>query len=201
MLHKDVTEISFTHRFDIFSVIKNILKNDLVQHFSLNLVRPDGEMLFFSGTPSHAFEICNKGFGDFDGIISPENYQNKEFYWWKDAGHKAYQDEIQYIRRCMLNLHDGFMLVRNFDDFYFMYSYAFKKHIEGVDILVEKELNTFLQMGDTAYMKLRDIYRGYCGNYFPPKIKQFYPFEGGAPRQRKTNNPSDNNIILFDTNK
>jgi len=197
MLHKDVTQISYAHRYDIFSVIKNILKNDLIQHFSLNLVRPDGEMLFFSGTPSHAFEICNKGFGNYDGIISPENYQNHELYWWKDASHKKYQNEIEYIRKGILKLHDGFMLVRKFNDFYFMYSYAFKKNYENIDKLVKDEINTFLQLGDVAYMKLRDIYKGYCGNYVPPKIKRFYPFQGGVPCNRIENKSSDNNIILL----
>ena len=120
--HKDVTEISYRHKYNIFRVMQDIIGYEIVQHFSLNLVRPDGEMSFLSGTPSHAFEICNRGLGEYDGIISPQYYANQEFYWWKDAAHKAYAEDIQHVRKGILNLHDGFMLVRKIDSFYFVYS-------------------------------------------------------------------------------
>lgn len=200
MLHKDVLEISYRHSYYIHNVIKKTMGYELVQHFSLNLVRPDGEMLFLSGTPSHAYEICSRGLGKFDGIISENNYTNHEFYWWKDAAHKARAEDIQYIRNKVLNLHDGFMLVRNFDNFYLVYSFAFKTELPNVSSLVINNINNFLKMGDDSYMLLREEYKQYCGIYTPPIIKRFYPFVGGKPKKILTldKHLEDNsNIILF----
>lgn len=203
MLHKDVSGISYKHYYNVHNVIKKTMGYDLIQHFSLNLVRPDGEMLFLSGTPSHAHEICSRGLGEFDGIISENNYTNYEFYWWKDAAHKAYADDIEYIRNKVLYLHDGFMLVRKFDDFYLIYSYAFRKEINDANSLVVNNINNFLKMGDDAYMLLREQYEQYCDKYTPPVIKQFYPFLGGKPINRKTvktTSSEHSNIILFPQN-
>src|SRR5262245_38660084 len=112
MLHKDVLNISFMHYYQIKKVFSDILGLDGIEHFSLDLVNPSGEMLFISGTPQHAFEICSRGLGKYDGIISPAYYENFEFYWWNDAAHKAYAQKIKNIREGYLGLRNGFMLVR-----------------------------------------------------------------------------------------
>ena len=76
MFHNDVVNISFAHHHQIKTVFSDILGIDGIEHFSLDLVNPAGEMLFFSGTPQHAFEICKRGLGKYDGIISPNYYKN-----------------------------------------------------------------------------------------------------------------------------
>ena len=58
MLHPDIHTISYKHRYQIKKIFGEILGTDGVSHFSLDLVRPDGEMIFFSSTPAHGFEIC-----------------------------------------------------------------------------------------------------------------------------------------------
>ncbi|MFT3741396.1 MAG: hypothetical protein QM752_01745 [Gammaproteobacteria bacterium] len=183
-LHKNVSTLSFVHRYQICAVFKQILGIHDIEHFSLDLVRPDEEMLFLSGTPSHGYEICKRGYAQYDGIISPEYYQKHEFYWWKNACHKKYADKIAEIREGVLNLKYGFMLVRKWNDFYLIYSFATKRHNLDFQSKVVNNINELLRMGDFAYMELRNIYAEYCGDFTPPVIDTFYAFQGGEPPAR-----------------
>src|ERR1700733_9945921 len=146
LLHKDILYISFKHRRIIKKVFDDILGIDGIEHFSLDLVNPNGEMLFFSGTPQHAFEICKRGLGKYDGIISPTYYQNFEFYWWNDAAHVAYSDRIKKIREGYLGLKYGFMLVRKWNNFHLIYSFATKQSNPHFQSLVINKINSFLKM-------------------------------------------------------
>jgi hypothetical protein len=186
MLHSDVLNISFAHHHQIKTVFGDILGIDGIEHFSLDLVNPVGEMLFFSGTPQHAFEICRRGLGKYDGIISPKYYKNFEFYWWSEAAHKAYADKIKKIREGYLGLKHGFMLVRRWNNFHLIYSYATKQSDPHFQSQVINKINSFLQMGDYAYSRMRETYSIYSGNYEPPLIEKFYSFAGGKPPARYT---------------
>ena len=203
MLHKDVLNISFLHRHKIKSVFGDILGIDGIEHFSLDLVNPNGEMLFLSGTPQHAFEICNRGLGQFDGIISPTYYENNEFYWWDDAYHKAFSSEIKKIREGYLGLKHGFMLVRKWNDFYLIYSFATKNSSHNFRMKVINKLDSFFKIGDYAYTMMRDVYGTYCSGFEPPVIDKFYNFEGGKPISRFNKNlisSCNNNKILKNNN-
>ncbi len=191
-LHKDILTISFKHRYQIRSVFKEILGLCDIQHFSLDLVTPSSEMLFFSSTPSHGYEICKRGYGQYDGIISPGYYENFEFYWWENTSHKAFSDKIAAIREGILGLRHGFMLVRKWNDFHLIYSFATKSKDHHFQSMVLNNVNELLKMGDFAYMEMREAYAGYCGEYTPPSIEQFYGFKGGMPPARYTKDYKQN---------
>ena len=210
MLHSNVLNISFEHHHEIKTVFGDILGIDGIEHFSLDLVNPAGEMLFFSGTPQHAFEICRRGLGKYDGIISPTYYKNFEFYWWSDAAHKAYSDKIMKIREGYLGLRHGFMLVRKWNNFHLIYSFATKKSDPHFQSQVINKINSYLQMGDYAYSRMRETYSIYSGESEPPRIEKFYSFEGGEPPARYTSNFSlqnqqerenSNSLIIVDFNE
>ena len=55
------------------------------------------------------------------------------------------------------------------------------------------KINTFLRMGDHTYSLMRETYTIYTNNYEPPLIEKFYPFEGGPPPERYTENFSSKN--------
>lgn len=188
MLHNDVLNISFTHLHQIKTIFNDILGIDGIEHFSLDLVNPMGEMLFFSGTPQHAFEICRRGLGKYDGIISSTYYENFEFYWWSEAAHKAYSDKIKKIREGYLKLKHGFMLVRKWNDFHLIYSFATKQSSPHFQSQVINNINSYLRMGDYAYSRMRETYSIYSGEHEPPLIEKFYSFEGGKPPARYTEN-------------
>jgi hypothetical protein len=185
-LHPDIMTISYKHRYEIKKAFNFILGIYTLDHFSLDLVRPDGEMIFFSATPSHGYEICSQGYGPYDGAISPEYYENFEFYWWKDVRHKAFSDEINYIREVKHGFKHGFMLVRRWDDFYLIYSFSTKSQDPYFPTLIINKLNELLEAGDSIYNQMRPVYREYTGRYSPPHIDHFYPFEGGEPIPRYT---------------
>ena len=108
----------------------------------------------------------------------------------------------------MLGLKHGFMLVRKWNDFHFMYSFATKSPNTFFEDVVLKNLNEFLKLGDQAYMRLRNLYANYCGRFEPPIIEQFYPYIGGMPPARYTrdfpahnmliNHPPSNKVIVVD---
>ena len=185
--HKEVLTISYKHRFEIKKFFKHVLGLYSIDHFSLDLVSPEGEMIFFSGTPSHGYEICSRGFGEYDGAISPDYFKAYEFYWWKDVVHRRYHDEINYIRDIKHQFKHGFMLVRHWNDFYMIYSFATKSHQGEFPSVIINQLNHLFRLGDDMYNEMRDIYADYTGRYYPPKIMQFYPFQGGAPVARYDN--------------
>lgn len=203
MIDKMALETSFRYRLKIQKVFKEILGLHEIDHFSLDLVTPDEKMIFFSGTPSHAYEICNRGYGEYDGIISPENYHNYEFYWWANASHKKYRKQIENIRSGLFGLRNGFMLVRNIDDFYLVYSFATKSKNPLFQTNIINTLNDLLKIGDWVYEEMRSDYQNYTGVYIPPKIGIFKPFKGGKPEAIYTKDyyegcaSKKNNIVLL----
>lgn len=195
--HKEVLNISFRHKYQIKKVFKNILGLYNIDHFSLDLVMPSGEMVFFSGTPSHCYEICRRGYGQYDGIISPDNYENYEFYWWENTYHEKFSDKITQIREGVLGLKNGFMMVRKWNDFYFIYSFATKHRDLKFQSMIVNNINKLLEIGDFCYTEIRQIYAEYTGDLEPPGIEKFYPFEGGRPPPRYTENFLLKNEVLI----
>lgn len=186
LFHKDLLKILYSSYYQTKKIVDEIRGLYDVDHFSLDIVDPTGKMLFFSGTPAHGFEICKQGYGEYDGIISPEYYKSYEFYWWKNASHKKYADKIEQIRHNILGLRDGFMLVRCWNGFYIIYSFATRKKNNDFQSQVVNNLNKYLEIGDYIYGNLKDEYAQYCPEFSPPVIEKFYPFEGGKPPARYT---------------
>jgi len=187
---------------EINRCFKDILGLNGIDHFSLDLVNPAGEMTFFSSTPAHAYEICHRGLAPYDGIISPQHYENNEFYWWESAHHKAFSKKIQDIRQNVLKLKNGFMLVRQWDNYYIIYSFATKAKTTKVELnsFIVNNLNKYLEMGDYAFNNLRHLYAEYLDKE-TPKINQFFGFKGGKPVPRYTHHHNEqtnslhNNVI------
>ncbi|MFN3234784.1 MAG: hypothetical protein ACE365_05180 [Gammaproteobacteria bacterium] len=187
MLHQEAGNISFRHQFEIRNALKDALGYLGIIHISMDLVRPDGEMIILSGTPSHAYEICSRGYDRYDSTISPEYYQNHSFYWWYNVEHKGCGREINYIRRVKLGFFYGFMLVRRWDDFYLVYSFAAGRKEANFIEKAYDSLNDLLRIGDEIYMNLRGLYAQYTDEFVPPLIDQFYPFVPGKPIPRYSN--------------
>jgi hypothetical protein len=93
------------------------------------------------------------------------------------------------------------MLVRHWNNFYIIYSFATHRKNSDFQSMVVNNLNQFLEIGDYVYSNLRDEYTKYCFNFEPPIIEKFYPFVGGTPMPRYTKNykePDRNNVIFVD---
>ena len=201
MIDKLACDISYIHKYKINHIFNDFMGLYDIHHFSLDLVDPSGNMIFFSKTPSHAYEICKRGYGDYDGIISPKYYTKNEFYWWEDAHHEKYSRKIQNIREGIFKLKNGFMLVRNINGFYLLYSFATKSNSPKFKTNVVNNLNELYKIGDWAYSQLKDEYQLYVKHYIVPSIDKFNPFVGGKPKPTYTNSYKNSklksNVILL----
>jgi len=197
VLHPDILTISYRHRAVIRRAFSDAIGFQNIIHFSLDLVRPDGQMIFFSSTPSHGYEVCSKGYGAFDSTISPEYYQNREFYWWSDVRHKRFSREIEYIKRVRHGFRSGFMMVRHWDDFHFVYSFAFNKAAPDFIEQAEDNRDQYFALGDHVYNLMRPVYFNYTDDYVPPKVNHFYPYQGGKPHHHLSQSPVSERTLLL----
>jgi hypothetical protein len=197
MLHPDILTISYRHRYEIKNSLKDVLGLLGIAHFSLDLIRPDGQLLYFSGTPSHGYELCSRGYGAFDATVSPHYYKNNEFYWWHDVTQGKFSQEINYYRQERFGFTYGFMMVRYWDDFYMIYSFATRvKSPQFVDD-VNDNLDTLFEAGDYLYNSMRELYSEYTENFTPPIIDKFYPYQGGRPVARMSRYRKSSHGILL----
>jgi hypothetical protein len=196
MLHRDVLTLSYKFRYEIMRALDGVLGYLGLTHFSLDLVRPDGEMLFFSGTPSHGYDVCVRGFGGYDSTIAPESYQNHSFYWWDQVQHTRFGREINFIKKVRHHFECGFMLVRYWDGFYLIYSFASDHSGPDYQNSILEARDQLLQAGDHVYTLLRDIYSEYAGAFVPPLIHTFYPFIDGKPCLRISPFKKRNGLFL-----
>lgn len=197
MLHKDALKISYQHRYKIKTVFKEVLGIYDIHHFSLDLIDPSGKMVFLSANPSHGYEICARGYVPFYGPILPDYYQTYEFYWWRDVRHKAYAEQIEHIHS-KHGFRHGFMMVRHWNDFYLVYSYATRSDDLHFTSLVVNKLNELFGLGDHIYNEMRQVYSEYTEEARPPYIDRFYPFQGGVPMARYSDDyvRSESGILL-----
>lgn len=210
MLHQEALDILYRYNYEIKRICKRFYLKSNFEHLSLYLIQPDGGMVFFSDMPSHTHELCKHQYHQLEGILSEKYYKQFEFYWWRDVIHRPDDIKIESIRSDVVQLQHGFVLVRKWNDFHLLYSFAKTKYDIHFELNVSNRLNTFLKIGDHVYEELRPFYANYIEPYQPPKIETFYPFKGGRPPAYYTKEyfithsgllvpeETENNIIHFD---
>ncbi|ODN40941.1 hypothetical protein [Piscirickettsia litoralis] len=171
MLHEEAHHISYKYAYILRKVLNQILGLYSIDHMSINIQNPENEMIFFSSTPAHAYEICKAGFGSYDGIITPQNFINKSHYWWDDVNHLKFSDEINAIRKRKMKMHDGFVIHHEEDGHHILISCASRSKKNCSDIFTSN-VNEIYQLGIDCYNELIDIYKIYSINHPPPRIQK-----------------------------
>ena len=170
-LHKEILFISLIHYKEIRKIYSEVLRLNAIDHLSINLVNPDGEIVFLSSTPYTGINVCGGKLWLYDISIHPETYENKEFYWWEDCYCKEMKQELQLEKEIKNNLNIGFIISRKVQDFYIMYSFATREKDPDIKEIIKQYKRNFVDMGDYCYSGIKQIYQLYAGPYEVPCIK------------------------------
>lgn len=171
-LHRDILLISLYEYIDIKKAYSAVLRLNAIDHLSINIVNPCGEMVFFSSTPYVDINIYSSDLWLYDASIHPVTYQNKKFYWWDDCYLPKMGKILKQEKERKNNLQCGFVCAKKVENFYLLYSYATKEKDPEIKKVIEEYQTTFVDMGDYCYSRIRTIYEKYAGNYQPPLINK-----------------------------
>lgn len=171
-LHKDILLIALYEYTKIKKAYSAVLRLNAIDYLSINIVNPCGEMIFLSSTPSVDMDIYSGDLWLYDRSIYPATYQNQKFYWWDDCYLPEMAGILKQEKEIKNNLHCGFVCVKQIKNFYLLYSYATKEKDPEIKKVIEEYKNTFIDMGDYCYSRIRTIYEKYAGNYQPPLINK-----------------------------
>lgn len=178
----------------IQTIFEDILKLDSIKHCSIDIFNPKLELLSIN----HLNMFMYKPYHE---IIDPLKFENYEFYWW-DCFNNNLISRIRDSREEFLKLNHGFVLVRKLDDHYLLYSFTTTSNSINLHTKIINNINTYFEMADDAYNKLREIYIAYLTTELP-KITTFYAYVGGSPLARythisdeKTRNRSSTNKVI-----
>lgn len=162
-LHKEALNASYENRYFLKRTFSDVLGIHGINHCSINILSPNDEIMFFSSTPGHAFEICSRNLHHNDPIINPCNFKNKKRYSWYDANSENTLKELELaeIRERVFNFHGGFVLVRNLSGFIIMYSYAFSENSNELEERSYENENVFYAIGDWVCDKIKNLYQQY----------------------------------------
>jgi hypothetical protein len=169
-LHKDILLISLYEYKCIKKAYSSVLGLNAIDHLSINVVNPSGEMVFLSSTPYTGINVCNGDLWLYDSSIHPNTYENKEFYWWDDCYAPKMRTIIKKEKEIKHNLQFGFVFSKKVENFYLLYSFATKEKDPEIKKLIEQYKSTFIDMGDYCYSEIKPIYEQYSGCYQPPTI-------------------------------
>lgn len=179
-LHKDILLISPLNYTRIRKAYKQVLGLNGIDHLSINMVNPEGEIVFLSSTPATGQNVCGTDLWRYDFSIHPEMYENKKFYWWDACYATGMKKVLKFEKETKNKLNCGFICTRKVEDFHLMYSFATREPDLEIRENIEKYQNVFVDMGDYCYGLVRDLYERYSGGYHPPVLNSSnFPKQAG----------------------
>ena len=166
-LHKNILDILFSHKKEILNKLSDIKGLYRLDHIAIIIFNPINEIVIFSITPSVEYNIIVQNLWRQDIAFNP--HQDGTFLWW-DQNPSIQYDEIKKYKEINHNFTNGFNLYRTFENFKFVYSFAFRNKDKNARIYYESIKEKLFLLGDYSYKLIRHIYLDYCPNYEAPTI-------------------------------
>ena len=163
-LHKDALLMSFENQWRIRKIYTEIIGLNEIDHLSINIVDPNGEMSIISYNPSIVYKIFKDGTYLYNGTISPTYYENLDFYTWDQCFDKRFYNEVKNSLQIKNGIDTGIAMIHREFNFHILFSFASKR--KNGDMLADAIENNqqFLKMGFHCLESIKDIYSQYYEN-------------------------------------
>ncbi len=160
-LHKDALLMSFENQWHIQKIYKEIIGLNNVDHFSINIVPPNGEMSIISYSPSIIYKIFNDGSYLYNGSISPTYYEALNFYTWDQCYDKRFYSKIKLSLQTQNGIDTGIVMVHREVGFNILFSFAAKNKKNHLLEQAVENNTEFLKMGFHCLEQIKGIYSQY----------------------------------------
>ena len=160
--------LSFANLNKIKHAYHDALSIGIVDHLSINLVNPEGEILFFSSTPETGYNVCSGDLWKYDYSIHPSMYRRHRWFSWDDCYDDRKKHELTFHKEVQNSLKFGFVVSKPVEDFHLLYSFASKKPINHAN--VRDYIDLFEKAGDTCYKNIYPLCKRYSGIWTPPLL-------------------------------
>ena len=160
-LHQDILLMSFENQWHIRRVYKEIIGLNGIDHFSINIVSPKGEMSIISYSPSIIYQIFQDGTYLYNGSISPTYYESLDFYTWDQCYDKRFYSQVKTSLQTKNGIDTGIVMVHRAFGFNILFSFASKQH--NSELLANSAENNkdFLKMGFHCLDLIKETYSQY----------------------------------------
>jgi hypothetical protein len=163
--HENLLTISLYHRQTILEKYSDILGLNNIDHISVNVIDPNGKLVFLSSTPATGINVCSNKLYLNDFSIHPSMYLKKEFYWWEACYAPQMKTILKREKEEKNQLSHGFIVTEHKNGFTFLYSFATKKKKDlEAWLLSENYLYLYKQMGRYCFNRVKNLYIGLTEN-------------------------------------
>lgn len=161
LLHKDALLMSFENQWCIRQAYKEIIGLNDIDHLSINIVSPNGEMSIISYNPSIVYKIFKDGTYLYNGTISPTYYEKLDFYAWDQCYDKRFFSEVKLSLQTKNGIDAGVNLIHRAFGFNILFSFASKRKNSDLFFNVVENNKEFLKMGFHCLELIKGIYSQY----------------------------------------
>lgn len=171
-LHKDALLMSFENQWHIRKAYCEIIGLNEIDHFSINIVSPNGEMSVISYNPSIVYQIFQDGTYLYNGTISPTYYEALEFYAWDQCYDKRFYSQVKLSLQTKNNIDTGIVIVHKAFGFNILFSFASKRKHSDLFVNAAENSKDFLKMGFHCLDLIKEVYSQYYDSDEMLLIKQ-----------------------------
>ena len=171
-MHKDALLMSFENQWRIRQAYREIIGLNDIDHLSINIVSPNGEMSVISYNPSIVYQIFKDGTYLYNGSISPTYYENLDFYTWDQCFDKRFYSQTKLNLQTKNGIDTGVVMVHRALGFHILFSFASKRKNGDLFANAIEESPFFLKMGFYCLDLIKGIYSQYHENNEMLLIKQ-----------------------------
>ena len=171
-LHKDALLMSFENQWNIRQAYKEIIGLNDIDHLSINIVSPNGEMSIISYNPSIVYKIFKDGTYLYNGTISPTYYEKLDFYAWDQCYDKRFYSKVKLSLQTKNGIDSGVNLIHRAFGFNILFSFASKRKNSDLFLNAAENNKEFLKMGFHCLDLIKGIYSQYYDSNEMLLIKQ-----------------------------
>jgi len=156
-LHENGATISFENCYKLGKIYKEIIGDNGIHHFSINVVDESGKMTILSYRPQIAYNIFKDGSYRYNGSISKTFYSQKDFYTWDETYDPRYYNTLKNNMERKNGINKGVVVVKKQLGLTLLYSFATKSDGQEFVLNMQEQRDLFNAMGDHCFAQIKTI--------------------------------------------